>query len=119
MRPGCLDACAWKRGPCGCEWSWTNGDSEMGISGDPWPAPAKLNLFLHILGRRPDGYHELQTAFQLIDLCDEISFDARQDGQIMRAEGPFEVPPFDDLTVQAARRLQKEQRGGRPLGVGI
>jgi 4-diphosphocytidyl-2-C-methyl-D-erythritol kinase len=91
----------------------------MGISGDPWPAPAKLNLFLHILGRRPDGYHELQTAFQLIDLCDEIFLDARQDGQIMRVEGPFEVPPFDDLTVQAARRLQKEQRSGRPLGVGI
>ncbi len=42
---------------------------------DPWPAPAKLNLFLHVLGRRPDGYHELQTAFQFIDLCDEISFD--------------------------------------------
>jgi 4-diphosphocytidyl-2-C-methyl-D-erythritol kinase len=80
----------------------------MGISGDPWPAPAKLNLFLHILGRRPDGYHELQTAFQLIDLSDEISFDARQDGQIMRVEGPFEVLPFDDLAVQAARRLQKE-----------
>ena len=46
---------------------------------DPWPAPAKLNLFLHVLGRRPDGYHELQTAFQFIDLCDEISFDMNRD----------------------------------------
>jgi 4-diphosphocytidyl-2-C-methyl-D-erythritol kinase len=91
----------------------------MGLSGDPWPAPAKLNLFLHVLGRRPDGYHELQTAFQLIDLCDEISFDTRHDGQVVRAEGPFEVPAFDDLVVQAARRLQREQKGGRPLGVAI
>ncbi|HJS21634.1 MAG TPA: 4-(cytidine 5'-diphospho)-2-C-methyl-D-erythritol kinase [Steroidobacteraceae bacterium] len=91
----------------------------MGVSGDPWPAPAKLNLFLHVLGRRADGYHELQTAFQIIDLCDEIGFDPRNDGQVTRVEGPFEVPPFDDLVVQAARRLQKEQRTSRPLGVSI
>jgi 4-diphosphocytidyl-2-C-methyl-D-erythritol kinase len=91
----------------------------MGTSGDPWPAPAKLNLFLHVVGRRADGYHELQTAFQIVDLCDEISFDSRHDGQVVRVEGPFEVPAFDDLTVQAARRLQKEQRGSRPHGVSI
>ena len=91
----------------------------MGMSGDPWPAPAKLNLFLHVLGRRPDGYHELQTAFQLVDLCDQISFDPRTDGQVVRVEGPFEVPAFDDLTVQAARRLQKEQWGSRAPGVSI
>lgn len=86
---------------------------------DPWPAPAKLNLFLHVLGRRPDGYHELQTAFQFVDLCDEISFDVRNHSRIVRVEGPAEVPEWDDLTVRAAQRLQKEQQTGRPLGVGI
>lgn len=86
---------------------------------DPWPAPAKLNLFLHVLGRRLDGYHELQTAFQFVDLCDEISFDLRPHGPIVRVEGPAEVPPWDDLTVRAAQRLQKEQHTGRPFGVGI
>ena len=47
-----------------------------------WPAPAKLNLFLHVLGRRADGYHELQTVYQLIDLADELSFKLRDDGEI-------------------------------------
>ena len=46
------------------------------------PAPAKLNLFLHILGRRDDGYHELQTLFQFLDHGDELHFEARQDGQV-------------------------------------
>ena len=46
----------------------------------PWPAPGKLNLFLHVVGRRPDGYHELQTAFQFIDLRDSIRFYQRQPG---------------------------------------
>ena len=48
----------------------------------PWPAPAKLNLFLHILRRRPDGYHELQTCFQFVDLCDEITIEVRADGTL-------------------------------------
>lgn len=91
----------------------------MGEHADPWPAPAKLNLFLHILGRRPDGYHELQTAFQFVDLCDEISFEPRHDGQIVRLEGPFEVPVFEDLVMRAAQRLQREQKLARPSGVGI
>ena len=47
-----------------------------------WPAPAKLNLFLHVTGRRADGYHELQTLFQLIDLCDTIAISVREDGRI-------------------------------------
>src|SRR5262245_22646571 len=51
-----------------------------------WPAPAKLNLFLHITGRRPDGYHELQTVFQLVDLCDTIGIRTRDDGRIERSE---------------------------------
>lgn len=71
-----------------------------------WPAPAKLNLFLHVTGRRPDGYHELQTVFQLVDLCDTIGITVRDDGLIERREGPPEVPEEADLAVRAARALQ-------------
>jgi len=71
-----------------------------------WPAPAKLNLFLHVTGRRPDGYHDLQTLFQLIDLADTIGITVRQDGVIERVGGPAGVAPDDDLTVRAARALQ-------------
>lgn len=71
-----------------------------------WPAPAKLNLFLHVTGRRADGYHELQTAFQLIDLCDTIAISVREDGRIERPDGPSGVDPESDLTVRAARALQ-------------
>ena len=71
-----------------------------------WPAPAKLNLFLHVTGRRPDGYHELQTVFQLIDLCDTIAISVREDGRIERPDGPQGVDPESDLTVRAARALQ-------------
>jgi 4-diphosphocytidyl-2-C-methyl-D-erythritol kinase len=71
-----------------------------------WPAPAKLNLFLHVTGRRPDGYHELQTLFQLIDLCDTVAVAVRDDGAIERPEGPTDVPPESDLVVRAARSLQ-------------
>jgi 4-diphosphocytidyl-2-C-methyl-D-erythritol kinase len=71
-----------------------------------WPAPAKLNLFLHVTGRRPDGYHELQTVFQLIDLCDTIAISVRGDGRIERPDGPPGVDPESDLTVRAARALQ-------------
>ena len=71
-----------------------------------WPAPAKLNLFLHVTGRRSDGYHELQTAFQLLDYCDEILVEPRSDGLIRRPQGAAGVPPEADLAVRAARRLQ-------------
>ncbi|MGH8200854.1 MAG: 4-(cytidine 5'-diphospho)-2-C-methyl-D-erythritol kinase [Steroidobacteraceae bacterium] len=71
-----------------------------------WPAPAKLNLFLHVIGRRIDGYHELQTVFQLVDLCDTVALAVRDDGAIERLEGPAEVPPESDLVVRAARALQ-------------
>jgi 4-diphosphocytidyl-2-C-methyl-D-erythritol kinase len=71
-----------------------------------WSAPAKLNLFLHVTGRRPDGYHELQTVFQLIDLCDTIAISVRADGRIERPDGPAGVDPESDLTVRAARALQ-------------
>ena len=71
-----------------------------------WPAPAKLNLFLHVTGRRPDGYHELQTLFQLIDLCDTVTIRVGDDGRIERPSGPVGVDPDSDLTVRAAKALQ-------------
>ena len=71
-----------------------------------WPAPAKLNLFLHIVGRRPDGYHELQTCFQFVDLCDEVTIAAREDGAIRRGAGAAGVDPEQDLCVRAALALQ-------------
>ena len=71
-----------------------------------WPAPAKLNLLLHVTGRRADGYHELQTLFQLIDLCDTIAIRVREDGRIERTAGPSLVEPDADLAIRAARSLQ-------------
>jgi 4-diphosphocytidyl-2-C-methyl-D-erythritol kinase len=71
-----------------------------------FPAPAKLNLFLHIVGRRADGYHELQTCFQFVDLCDDIHLAVRDDGQIRRLRGAEGVPADSDLCVRAARALQ-------------
>jgi len=71
-----------------------------------WPAPAKLNLFLHVTGRRPDGYHELQTLFQLIDLNDTVAIRVTGDGRIERPAGPVGVDPDSDLTVRAAKALQ-------------
>jgi 4-diphosphocytidyl-2-C-methyl-D-erythritol kinase len=82
-----------------------------------WPAPAKLNLFLHIVGRRPDGYHELQTCFQFIDLLDEITIDVRADGQIRRVVDIPGLPPEADLCIRAARALQ--QASGSKLGADI
>jgi len=75
--------------------------------GSVWPAPAKLNLFLHITGRRPDGYHDLQTVFQLIDLHDDIAVSVRDDGRIERVAGAAGVAAEDDLVVRAARALKE------------
>jgi len=72
-----------------------------------WPAPAKLNLFLHVTGRRPDGYHDIQTAFQLIDLADRLWFKPRADGAIRRSREPQAIAADDDLCVRAARRLKE------------
>ena len=72
----------------------------------PWPPPAKLNLFLHSTGRRADGYHELQTVFQFLDLADRLYFGTRADGEIRRFGGPAGVAAADDLCVRAARLLQ-------------
>lgn len=78
-------------------WSW---DSR-------WPAPAKLNLFLHVVGRRADGYHLLQTVFRFIDRADYLHFAPRQDGQIVLTTPIPGVPPETDLTVRAAKLLQQ------------
>lgn len=83
-----------------------------------WPAPAKLNLFLQITGRRADGYHELQTVFRLLDWGDRIGLRLREDGQIRR-DGPSVpgVAEADDLVVRAARALQNASAS--PLGADI
>jgi len=81
------------------------------------PAPAKLNLFLHVTGRRSDGYHLLETVFELIDLQDRVHLSRRDDGRVVRVEPIPEVDPEQDLTVRAARLLA--QASGCPLGVEI
>lgn len=83
-------------------------------------APAKLNLFLHVTGRRPDGYHLIQSVFMLIDWCDTLHFELRTDGQITRADvGAHDADalPFEDLTVRAAKALQNAC--GTTLGAHI
>ena len=83
----------------------------------PWPAPAKLNLFLHITGRRADGYHTLQTVFQFLDVGDRLYFELREDATIHRYGGPAGLAPESDLCVRAAQLLQ--QRSGSRKGVDI
>lgn len=96
---------------------------------EPWPAPGKLNLFLHVVGRRPDGYHLLQTAFQFIDLSDELRFWKRPAGVIERIGEVPGVPADLDLSVRAARALAAvaskdvgvaiEVRKHLPIGGGV
>lgn len=74
----------------------------------PWPAPAKLNLFLHVVGRRADGYHLLQTVFQFLDLADSLHFEPTADGRIERLSDLPGVAAESDLVVRAARALQRE-----------
>ncbi|WP_028239665.1 4-(cytidine 5'-diphospho)-2-C-methyl-D-erythritol kinase [Stutzerimonas azotifigens] len=81
------------------------------------PAPAKLNLMLHILGRRPDGYHELQTLFQFLDHGDELTFSRRDDGEIRLLTPLPGVDPERNLIVRAARLLQHSS--GCRLGADI
>jgi 4-diphosphocytidyl-2-C-methyl-D-erythritol kinase len=78
------------------EWTWESA----------WPAPAKLNLFLHVVGRRADGYHLLQTVFRFIDRSDQLHFSPRADGRIVLATPTPGVAPDNDLTVRAAHLLQ-------------
>ncbi|MEE8495089.1 MAG: 4-(cytidine 5'-diphospho)-2-C-methyl-D-erythritol kinase [Xanthomonadales bacterium] len=97
--------------------------------GSAWPAPAKLNLFLHVTGQRADGYHELQTLFQLLDWGDEVSIEPLDGPGIKRPRASYAVPEADDLVVRAALRLQAEtscRQGARievkkciPAGAGL
>ena len=94
-----------------------------------WPAPAKLNLFLHVVGRRDDGYHDLQTLFQFLDLEDSIAITPRDDGRIRRVSDHAQVEEDADLVVRAARLLAEETGSRRgadisiekriPLGAGL
>ncbi len=85
-----------------------------------WPAPAKLNLFLRITGRRPDGYHQLQTVFRLLEWGDQLRLRTRDDGRIVRhgASAPG-VAESDDLAVRAARLLQKSANIANGVDIGI
>lgn len=82
-----------------------------------WPAPAKLNLFLHVTGRREDGYHELQTIFQFLDFSDRLRFVITDDARIARATPIDRLPAEQDLVVRAARLLQRHT--GTTKGVVI
>lgn len=82
------------------------------------PAPAKLNLFLHITGRREDGYHLLQSVFMLIDWCDTLHVELRRDGQLSREDLTTELPP-DDLVLRAARALQVHAGPGQGAHIGV
>ncbi|MET0984801.1 MAG: 4-(cytidine 5'-diphospho)-2-C-methyl-D-erythritol kinase, partial [Steroidobacteraceae bacterium] len=94
-----------------------NPADELLGSAEPWPAPGKLNLCLHIVGRRADGYHLLQSAMQFISLADELRFYRRPAGQIERIAGPDDIPVESDLTVRAAQLLA--QHSGHSQGVAI
>lgn len=89
------------------------------------PAPAKLNLFLHVTGQREDGYHTLQTLFQLLDFGDELSVSTRDDGELsLKCVGPQslkDLPPDDNLVLRAARLLRERSDGttGQALGADI
>jgi len=82
-------------------------------------APAKLNLFLLVTGRRPDGYHTLQTVFRFIDRSDELTFGLRRDGHIARVTEPAGIAEDADLTVRAARLLQAETGCGLGVDIGV
>jgi len=89
-------------------------------------SPAKLNLFLHITGRRPDGYHELQTLFQLLDWGDRLTFSANTSGAVTLDSDDDRIPPEDNLVLRAARLLQRGSLGAHirlqkriPAGAGL
>ena len=90
---------------------------------NPWerryPAPAKLNLFLHVVGRRADGYHLLQTAFQLIDCCDWLRFSPRTDAEVRLSRPLPGIAESDELAVRGARLLQEETGYTQGLDIEI
>ena len=87
------------------------------MSSRAWPAPAKINLFLRVLRRRPDGFHDLQTVFQFLDLCDELTFTPTRNGRVRRVESDLDWPEDCDLAVRAARLLRAA--AGTPAGADI
>jgi 4-diphosphocytidyl-2-C-methyl-D-erythritol kinase len=89
----------------------------MSLPGPDWLAPAKLNLFLHVVGRRDDGYHLLQTVFTLIDRCDRLRLRVREDGRIERVNLVPGLHPDQDLAVRAARLLK--EASGTPQGADL
>jgi 4-diphosphocytidyl-2-C-methyl-D-erythritol kinase len=89
----------------------------VSTDGEAWPAPAKLNLFLHVTGRRPDGYHELQTVFQFLDIGDHLWFEVDKSGAVALEGGLPGIPPGEDLVERAAQRLR--ERAGVHQGVRI
>ncbi len=94
-----------------------------------WPAPAKLNLFLHITDRRPDGYHDLQTLFQILDWGDELQFVVNDNGYICRTSHIEGIPEADDICIRAAHLLKTRARVTKgvqiemlkriPMGAGL
>ncbi len=84
-----------------------------------WPAPAKLNLFLHITGRRDDGYHTLQTVFQLLDWGDRIRLRLRADDRIVRQDDVPGIAADDDLCIRSARLLQQRIGGIQGADIGL
>ncbi len=84
-----------------------------------WPAPAKLNLFLHVTGRRGDGYHELSTAFQFIDLCDRLRFSPREDREVRLLNGVAGVREEQNLVVRAIHALRKSAALDRGVDVRL
>lgn len=86
---------------------------------EPWPAPAKLNLLLHVVGRRADGYHLLQTAFQFVDLCDELRFFHRPAGVVTRLGEVPGVAEERDLVVRAAKLLAARYPGAGGVAIQV
>jgi 4-diphosphocytidyl-2-C-methyl-D-erythritol kinase len=82
-------------------------------------SPAKLNLMLHVTGRREDGYHLLETVFQFIDLCDRLEFEADDSGRVVRGESNTPVAAADDLLLRSARLLQARYGVERGIRIGI
>lgn len=87
------------------------------FDGEAWPAPAKINLFIHVLGRREDGFHDIQTLFQFLDAGDRLDFGPRDDGRLRLEAGDLQLAEDDNLVLRAARLLR--ERTGCSRGVDI
>lgn len=86
---------------------------------DWWPAPAKLNLMLRVVGRREDGFHLLQTVFRFIDYCDQLKFTITDDGSICRRFGNESIPESDDLIIRAAQLFQRASGSAQGVDISI